>query len=79
MFNNQTKIPQDGTGGCDGCLNWKGVGTRFSQAEIQELQGKRQLPNLGATDNNGLKGTVEMLEKIYKDASYPLQYYFNIR
>ena len=78
IFDNQIKIPQDGTGGCDGCLNWKGVGHRYSGDEIQELQGKRSLPNLGPTDNNGLKGTVEILEQIYKDASYPNQYCLNI-
>ena len=61
---------QDGTGGCDGCLNWEGVGHRFSIAQIQELQGKNQLPNLRETNNNGLGETVEFLEEIYKNPLY---------
>ena len=52
---------QDGTGGCDGCLNWEGVGFRY------DLNVEGQYPNLGPTDNNGLGETVEILEKIYKN------------
>ena len=55
---------QDGTGGCDGCLNWEGVGQYY---DVNNLSGKRQLPNLGPTNNNGLGETVEYLEKIYKN------------
>ena len=60
---------QDGTGGCDGCLNWEGVGYRY------DLDTEGQFPNLGPTNNNGLGGTVEILEKIYKNIKlvyYPI-------
>ena len=58
---------QDGSGGCDGCLNWEGVGTKFP---ISELEGKNQLPNLSGTNNNGLDKIVEYLEEIYKNPMY---------
>ena len=58
---------QDGSGGCDGCLNWEGVGTKF---QISELEGKNQLPNLSGTNNNGLDKIVEYLEEIYKNPMY---------
>ena len=58
---------QDGSGGCDGCLNWEGVGTKF---QISELEGKNQLPNLSGTNNNGLNKIVEYLEEIYKNPMY---------
>ena len=51
----------DGTGGCDGCLNWSGVGIRYNGAE-----NKRKYPDVGFTDNNGLRHTVEILEAIYQ-------------
>lgn len=51
---------EDGTGGCDGCLDWHGVGyfKRF-------VTGARDRPNAFLTDNNGLDKTVEGLERIY--------------
>ena len=58
---------QDGSGGCDGCLNWEGVGTKF---QISELEGKNQLPNLSGTNNNGLDKIVEYLEEIYKNPMF---------
>ena len=51
----------DGTGGCDGCLNWSGMGIRYNGAE-----NKRSYPDVGLTDNNGLRHTVEILEAIYQ-------------
>ena len=56
----------DGTGGCDGCLNWKGVGVR----NVPDWESK-SAPNVGVTDNNGLKRIVEELEKIYNATNYP--------
>ena len=58
---------QDGSGGCDGCLHWEGVGTKFN---IGELEGKNSLPNLSGTNNNGLDTIVETLEEIYKNPIY---------
>ena len=56
----------DGTGGCDGCLNWKGVGTRFEDAPNKNLYA-----DVGDTDNNGLRHTVEVLEAIYTVPDFP--------
>ena len=56
----------DGTGGCDGCLNWKGVGFVHQDAPNQQLY-----PNVGETNNNGLECTVMLLEQIYTNAAFP--------
>ena len=56
----------DGTGGCDGCLNWHGVGVRFGDGA-----NKWKFPDVGETNNNGLGPTVEVLEKIYTDKDFP--------
>jgi hypothetical protein len=56
----------DGTGGCDGCLNWHGVGTRFADGGNQWMH-----ENVGETNNNGLKWTVEILEEIYTNPNFP--------
>lgn len=56
----------DGTGGCDGCLNWKGMGTRRAQRSYEFTY-----PNVGNTDNNGLNFTVEFLEHLYTDRTFP--------
>ena len=59
----------DGTGGCDGCLNWKGVGFRHKGGP-----GGFKWPNVGETNNNGLKWTVEVLEAIYTDEDFPVNF-----
>ena len=59
---------EDGTGGCDGCLNWEGMGTRVSEMGKRM---KRVYPDNHKTDNNGLWWTVEVLEAIYVNPSYP--------
>ena len=56
----------DGTGGCDGCLNWTGMGTRFDDAPNQ-----KKYADVGLTDNNGLRHTVEILEAMYQIKSFP--------
>ena len=61
---------QDGKGGCDGCLNWEGMGDFLTFAEIVALRGKRQMPNVRETNNNGLQETVEILEEIYKNPMF---------
>ena len=58
---------KDGTGGCDGCLNWEGVGVRFGE----ETANTFKFENVGETNNNGLGYTVRVLESIYTDATYP--------
>ena len=56
----------DGTGGCDGCLNWEGVGVRHPDST-----NTFSLPNVGQTNNNGLGPTVEVLEGIYTRPEFP--------
>ena len=55
----------DKTGGCDGCLNWDGMGTRHFNLM------KREIPDVHKTNNNGLGWTVEVLEAIYTNATFP--------
>ena len=57
----------DGTGGCDGCLNWKGMNVKHTP--ILDL-GKEKA-NIDSTDNNGLSWPLIQLEKVYKDPTYP--------
>jgi len=57
---------KDGTGGCDGCLNWEGVGFR-----ADDLHNTLSGENVGETNNNGLGYTVEVLEHIYTDPEFP--------
>jgi len=56
----------DGTGGCDGCLNWKGMDTK-----LDIVQGARNLSVEAGSGNNGLGKTVRDLEQIYTNANYP--------
>ena len=58
----------DGTGGCDGCLNWKGVGKYYD-----DLPGSNAYEDVKSTDNNGLQPTVEMLEALYMVPDFPTQ------
>ncbi len=57
---------QDGSGGCDGCLNWDGVGHRFDDGT-----NKFKFENVGATNNNGLGKTVQVLEALYTYPGFP--------
>ena len=56
----------DGTGGCDGCLNWKGVGSR-----TWDSTNSWKYPNVGNTSNNGLGPTVQVLEELYNNRKFP--------
>merc|ERR1719228_836738 len=56
----------DTTGGCDGCLNWDGMGFRFRKWDFRyQPQDK--------TDNNDLARLVYYLEKIYITKDWPLE------
>ena len=55
----------DGSGGCDGCMNWEGVGVRFTNPKKWEYQ------NVGKTNNNGLEWTVDVLEHVYTNPQFP--------
>ena len=59
----------DGEGGCDGCLNWEGVGHRFPKAE--EIEYKLRYDDITETNNNGLEYTAAALEMIYLDPNFP--------
>ena len=56
----------DGSGGCDGCLNWEGVGARFAAVPDSKAH-----DDVGLTNNNGLEWTVVALEHVYTDPSFP--------
>jgi len=59
----------DGEGGCDGCLNWHGVGDRFPRTK--GLKYKMLMDDLTETNNNGLEYAVAVLEELYTDPNYP--------
>ena len=62
---------QDGSGGCDGCLNWKGVGADTPNPNVEE--DFYNFSPVNSTDNNGLEHLVEALEKIYTNIDWPFQ------
>jgi len=59
----------DGSGGCDGCLQWDGVEHRFPR----DILGKGTIDASSRPDghNNGLSPTVHVLEAIYTNRSFP--------
>ena len=56
----------DGGGGCDGCLNWSGMGTFFEDEPNEQLY-----EDVTVGDNNGLRPTVEVMEAVYTDPHFP--------
>jgi len=61
----------DGTGGCDGCLDYQGVGGRYNESEV-EAAGKFFYPKKGfLSHNNGFQVTVGLLEAVYTDRNFP--------
>ena len=56
----------DGTGGCDGCLNWNGVDVVKVAVKFAKNES-----NIEETDNNGLGKVVRELERVYREADYP--------
>ena len=65
--------------GCDGCLNWDGVGFEFKETwfngnpndESTVNHFTRSYPISHETTNNGLEGTARALEKIYTNLTWP--------
>jgi len=57
---------KDGTGGCDGCLNWEGVGLMLT-----EDKWNKTVKEVKFTNNNGLRPSVEILEAIYTTRDFP--------
>eukprot|EP00931_Biecheleriopsis_adriatica_P087183 TRINITY_DN6168_c0_g1_i1.p1 TRINITY_DN6168_c0_g1~~TRINITY_DN6168_c0_g1_i1.p1 ORF type:complete len:703 (+),score=83.65 TRINITY_DN6168_c0_g1_i1:56-2110(+) len=57
----------DGTGGCDGCLQWDGVGDRYGwTVGTYSIDADDTLSH-----NNGLRVAVELLEALYTDPNFP--------
>jgi len=61
---------KDGTGGCDGCLNWHGMEHRFG-ADGVDIAHTRAEENVDEGNNNGLEGPVRVLEKLYTKKDWP--------
>ena len=67
----------DGSGGCDGCLNWKGMGFMLKNfAHANSVFGEDQVPRhyyepTTRSTNNDLSRIVEYLEKIYTTTDWP--------
>ena len=61
----------DGSGGCDGCLNWKGVGA--TTPNPNKAEDEYAFDPVNATDNNGLQTLVEKLELIYTTIDWPFK------
>ena len=59
----------DGSGGCDGCLSWKGVQKRFPDAT--KIKFKYKEADIKEGSNNGLEFTVAILERLYIDKTFP--------
>ena len=59
----------DGSGGCDGCLNWEGMNFRFPSANSMKF--KYLYDDIKKGNNNGLEFTVALLEMIYTDKNFP--------
>ena len=55
--------------GCDGCLNWDGVGFRYPDAA--QIRNKFLYEDIRSTNNNGLEYTVAVLEEIYTNPTFP--------
>ena len=61
----------DGTGGCDGCLNWKHVGDATPNPNVEE--DVYAFPPANVTDNNGLANIAFALELIYTNTDWPFK------
>ena len=55
----------DGTGGCDGCLNWHGM-----DVKLEPKDGSRSLQVEDGAGNNGLGDTVRNMERMYTEANF---------
>ena len=67
---------KDGSGGCDGCINYAHMGWRHknffnNRFPVEERTPKKSDPVVNTADNNGLGLLVETLEKIYTETNWP--------
>ena len=60
---------QDGTGGCDGCINFKGVGVKGPDPNNKDDY--YRFTPLDKSDNNNMDQIVEKLELIYTTIDWP--------
>ena len=72
---------KDGTGGCDGCLNWQGMGFRYrnfrmlGDLENYKVKDWTYSPEeVTHGGNNGLSRMVDALEKLYTTVNWPHTY-----
>ena len=61
----------DGTGGCDGCMNWHGMGSETPSPFNKDHY--YAFDPVNATDNKGLDGIAEKLELIYTTVDWPFK------
>jgi len=61
----------DGTGGCDGCINWKGMHHEGPSPHSKDDYYKTE--PIQETDNNGMDMIAEKLELIYTTIDWPFQ------
>ena len=59
----------DGSGGCDGCLNWHGMGTYMPNPNNKNDM--YRFDPINETDNHGLDVIAEKLELIYTTIDWP--------
>ena len=64
------KLDADGNveAACNGCLNTEGMNVRFDH---HEKHGPCQSDTTAVSHHNGLGPTIEILEKIYRDPTFP--------
>ena len=60
---------EDGTGGCDGCINFKGVGVKGPDPNNKDDY--YRFEPLDKSDNNNMDQIVEKLELIYTTIDWP--------
>eukprot|EP00927_Polykrikos_kofoidii_P039904 TRINITY_DN3419_c0_g1_i1.p1 TRINITY_DN3419_c0_g1~~TRINITY_DN3419_c0_g1_i1.p1 ORF type:complete len:567 (-),score=86.90 TRINITY_DN3419_c0_g1_i1:29-1729(-) len=56
----------DGSGGCDGCMNFDGMFTKYNPSSSNPLP-----DGVGDGDNNNMALSADLLERIYVDPSFP--------
>ena len=61
----------DGSGGCDGCINWKGIGV--AGPSPNDKNDFYRFDPINETDNNGMDQIAEKLELIYTSLDWPFQ------
>ena len=61
----------DGTGGCDGCMNWNGMHDEVPNPNDDSH--KYKFNPINATNNQGMDGVADHLELIYSTIDWPFQ------